>query len=363
MLSPLGVLPAHQGRGIGAAPRRGRPSSSPTAAPSRSSSSRAIPATTRGSGSSAVGPSASCRPSTSARSTRPGWPASLRRPDGGSGDASSTRRPFWSWMADRPLRPDREGRATMPAARDEIGRQSGSMDDPVPQPGPAIHGELRDELVRAMQRVPELAGRDLVLTALSGGITNRNFLVDAAGPTSAGSSGWPATTRTCSASAARSSTPRRSRRPASGVGPEVTAFIRPEGYLVTRFIVGLARHRRGGPPARDAAPRRRFAPPDPRRPGDPRPVRPAPDRRGVPGAGAERAASPSRPAYDARGGRSAGGSSWRCCRTRSSSGHATTTCSTRTSSTTARGSGSSTGSTPGWVTRSSTSATSASTTS
>ena len=39
-------------------------------------------------------------------------------------------------------------------------------------------GELRDELVRAMQRVPELAGRELTLTALSGGITNRNFLVD-----------------------------------------------------------------------------------------------------------------------------------------------------------------------------------------
>ena len=45
-----------------------------------------------------------------------------------------------------------------------------------------LHGELRDELVAAMQRVPDLAGRDLVLTALSGGITNRNYLVRAAGP-------------------------------------------------------------------------------------------------------------------------------------------------------------------------------------
>ena len=34
---------------------------------------------------------------------------------------------------------------------------------------------------RAMQRVPELAGRELTLTALSGGITNRNFLVAVAG--------------------------------------------------------------------------------------------------------------------------------------------------------------------------------------
>ena len=40
-----------------------------------------------------------------------------------------------------------------------------------------LRGELRDELVGAMQRVPELAGRELDLTALSGGITNRNFLV------------------------------------------------------------------------------------------------------------------------------------------------------------------------------------------
>ena len=37
-----------------------------------------------------------------------------------------------------------------------------------------------------------------------------------------------------------------------GVGPEVTAFIRPEGYLVTRFIEGSAVSRRGRPPARYA---------------------------------------------------------------------------------------------------------------
>jgi len=43
------------------------------------------------------------------------------------------------------------------------------------------HGELHDELVTAMQRVPDIAGRELVLTALSGGITNRNYRVDAAG--------------------------------------------------------------------------------------------------------------------------------------------------------------------------------------
>jgi hypothetical protein len=43
-----------------------------------------------------------------------------------------------------------------------------------------LRGELRDELVGAMQRVPDLAGRELTLRPLSGGITNRNFLVEAA---------------------------------------------------------------------------------------------------------------------------------------------------------------------------------------
>ena len=80
----------------------------------------------------------------------------------------------------------------------------------------AAHGELHDELVAALGRVPELAGRGLVLSPLSGGITNRNFLVDAErdAPT-AGSSAWPATTPTCWASAARSSWRRRSPRPGS----------------------------------------------------------------------------------------------------------------------------------------------------
>ena len=57
---------------------------------------------------------------------------------------------------------------------------------------------------------------------------------------------------------------------------------------------GLSRHavhrrvggqRRGGPPAGDASAGRRFAAADPRRPGHPGAVRPAPDRGGVPRAG------------------------------------------------------------------------------
>ena len=103
---------------------------------------------------------------------------------------------------------------------------------------PPLRGELRDQLVGAMQRVPELAGVELTLTALSGGITNRNFLVAVAGRTGryvirlAGNDthllGISREVEHAATVAAAG----------VGVGPEVTAFIRPEGYLVTRFIEG-----------------------------------------------------------------------------------------------------------------------------
>jgi thiamine kinase-like enzyme len=109
------------------------------------------------------------------------------------------------------------------------------MTDEVPE---VLHGELHDELVAAMQRVPELAGRDLTLTALSGGITNRNFLVTVADQRDrfvirlAGNDthllGISREVEHAATVAAAG----------VGVGPEVTAFVRPEGYLVTRFIEG-----------------------------------------------------------------------------------------------------------------------------
>ena len=105
-------------------------------------------------------------------------------------------------------------------------------------PDQELRGELRDDLVRAMQKVPELAGRQLTLTALSGGITNRNFLVALAGERDryvirlAGNDthllGISREVEHAATVAAAG----------VGVGPEVTAFIRPEGYLVTRFIEG-----------------------------------------------------------------------------------------------------------------------------
>jgi thiamine kinase-like enzyme len=105
-------------------------------------------------------------------------------------------------------------------------------DDPIPR------GALYDELVGAMQKVPELAGRELTLTVLSGGITNRNFRVDAAGTDDR----W--VIRLAGNDTHLLGISREVEHAATvaaagvGVGPEVTAFIRPEGYLVTRFIVG-----------------------------------------------------------------------------------------------------------------------------
>src|SRR4051812_23352993 len=110
-------------------------------------------------------------------------------------------------------------------------------------PGPdqdELRGELREHLVRAMDVVPELAGRDLRLTALSGGITNRNFLVTIAGEADryvirlAGNDTYLlGISREVEHAATVAAA-------GVGVGPEVTAFIRPEGYLVTRFIEGSA---------------------------------------------------------------------------------------------------------------------------
>ena len=101
-----------------------------------------------------------------------------------------------------------------------------------------LRGELRTRLIAALQRVPELAARPLGFTALSGGITNRNFLVEVEGQADrfvlrlAGNDthllGISREVEHAATVAAAG----------VGVGPEVVAFIRPEGYLVTRFIVG-----------------------------------------------------------------------------------------------------------------------------
>src|SRR3954464_15677290 len=102
-----------------------------------------------------------------------------------------------------------------------------------------LRGDLREQLVAAMHRVPELAGRELRLTALSGGITNRNYLVEALG--AAGRyllrlAGNDTHLLGISREVEHAATVAAA---GVGVGPEVVAFIRPEGYLVTRFIEGV----------------------------------------------------------------------------------------------------------------------------
>jgi thiamine kinase-like enzyme len=101
-----------------------------------------------------------------------------------------------------------------------------------------LRGELADSLKAALQRVPQTAGRELVLTTLSGGITNRNFLVSPSdgddryvirlGGNDTHLLGISREVEHAATVAAAG----------VGVGPEVVAFIRPEGYLLTRFIMG-----------------------------------------------------------------------------------------------------------------------------
>lgn len=103
-----------------------------------------------------------------------------------------------------------------------------------------LRGPLRDELVRVLRRVPELATGDLAFTPLSGGITNRNFLVDGA------ADGDRYVVRLAGNDTHLLGISREVEHAATvaaagvGVGPEVVAFVRPEGYLVTRFIEGRA---------------------------------------------------------------------------------------------------------------------------
>ena len=101
-----------------------------------------------------------------------------------------------------------------------------------------LRGALRDELTSALRRLPGLAGGELAFLPLSGGITNRNFLVSIEGRPDryvlrlAGNDthllGISREVEHAATVAAAG----------VGVGPEVVAFVRPEGYLLTRFIEG-----------------------------------------------------------------------------------------------------------------------------
>jgi len=101
-----------------------------------------------------------------------------------------------------------------------------------------LHGELRDELVRELRELPDLGDGDLRFTALSGGITNRNFLVDGA------PGGARFVVRLPGNATHLLGISRDVEHAATvaaatlGVGPEVVAYLPRKGYLVTRFIKG-----------------------------------------------------------------------------------------------------------------------------
>lgn len=104
--------------------------------------------------------------------------------------------------------------------------------------GTVDSGTPNEALVAALQVVPELAGRPLTLTPLSGGITNRNYRIDIAGTPEryvvrlAGNDTYLlGISREVEHAATVAAA-------GVGVGPEVVAFIRSHGYLVTRFIEG-----------------------------------------------------------------------------------------------------------------------------
>ena len=114
-----------------------------------------------------------------------------------------------------------------------------------PVVGPS-RAESTEELLAVLARVPEVAGRDLTLTPLSGGITNRNFLVTPSAGVGASAAEMPArfVLRLAGNDTHLLGISREVEHAATqaaagvGVGPEVVAFIRPEGYLLTRFIEG-----------------------------------------------------------------------------------------------------------------------------
>ena len=155
----------------------------------------------------------------------------------------------------------RRGLAARAAHRRHGRRRRGRRTDPTVLGSPAMRVEEMVERV--------WPGREATIEVLGGGITNRNFKVtldDGAYVLRIGGKDTELL-----------GIDRRVEHEASlaaaavGVGPEVVAFIEPEGYLVTRFIGG-ERGRAGGDSGARGAPSGRAVPP--RRPrGPPIPAR------------------------------------------------------------------------------------------
>src|SRR5262249_14947614 len=114
----------------------------------------------------------------------------------------------------------------------------------IPRMGEGVLDELID-------RVPGWAGRARTITPLEGGITNRNVRVDL--------DDGSFVVRDPGENTAELGIDRGHEREAAeqaaelGVGPEVVAFIEPEGSLVTRFVEGGLAEALGRSPQLDEA--------------------------------------------------------------------------------------------------------------
>jgi thiamine kinase-like enzyme len=92
------------------------------------------------------------------------------------------------------------------------------------------------ELAAAVERV--WPGRDVQVEVLGGGITNHNLKVEVAGETfvlrvAGKDTNLLGIDRTVELEATKAAA-------ALGIGPEVVAFVQPEGWLVTRFVEGTS---------------------------------------------------------------------------------------------------------------------------
>ncbi len=98
---------------------------------------------------------------------------------------------------------------------------------------------MDDDLQRSaiLDRIPGWAGRQRIEQPLSGGITNRNYRVQVGTEIfvvriPAKGAGWHGIDRRVEHEASKLAA-------AAGIGPQVIAFLEPEGVLVTRFIQGV----------------------------------------------------------------------------------------------------------------------------
>jgi thiamine kinase-like enzyme len=99
-----------------------------------------------------------------------------------------------------------------------------------------LEGTMDEQIEAILQRIPELRDRPRVITPLVGGITNRNYRIDAGGQSyvlrigGAGANvlGIDRVAEYACTRAAAS----------SGVGPEIIAFLPEHAALVTRYVDG-----------------------------------------------------------------------------------------------------------------------------